>query len=118
VGALHCALYSKPAIIGGKIIRCGNRRGANGNAVMAQGKPAIAFIGFGEAGQAIAAGLHDADAAEMTAWDILFPQAEGMSLRRATAPHPPPMQSSARKSSSLRSLPRRASMPPNRSSRT
>jgi 3-hydroxyisobutyrate dehydrogenase-like beta-hydroxyacid dehydrogenase len=50
---------------------------------MANGKPAIAFIGFGEAGQAIAAGLHEAGAAEMTAWDILFPRAEGMSLRRA-----------------------------------
>jgi 3-hydroxyisobutyrate dehydrogenase-like beta-hydroxyacid dehydrogenase len=82
-GRLHCAVYSKPAIIGGKVIRRDNRRSANGNAVMAQDKPAIAFIGFGEAGQAIAAGLHDADAAEMTAWDILFPQAEGMSLRRA-----------------------------------
>jgi 3-hydroxyisobutyrate dehydrogenase-like beta-hydroxyacid dehydrogenase len=31
---------------------------------MANGKPAIAFIGFGEAGQAIAAGLHEAGAAE------------------------------------------------------
>jgi len=40
---------------------------------MAKGKPRIAFIGFGEAGQAIAAGLHDAGAARMTAWDILFP---------------------------------------------
>jgi 3-hydroxyisobutyrate dehydrogenase-like beta-hydroxyacid dehydrogenase len=50
---------------------------------MANAKPAIAFIGFGEAGQAIAAGLHEADAAEMTAWDILFPKAEGVSLRRA-----------------------------------
>ena len=40
---------------------------------MANGKPRIAFIGFGEAGQAIAAGLHDDDAAQMTAWDILFP---------------------------------------------
>ena len=39
---------------------------------MANGKPKIAFIGFGEAGQAIAAGLYDADAAQMTAWDILF----------------------------------------------
>jgi 3-hydroxyisobutyrate dehydrogenase-like beta-hydroxyacid dehydrogenase len=56
---------------------------ANGNAAMGNGKPAIAFIGFGEAGQAIAAGLRDADAAEMAAWDILFPRAEGMSLRRA-----------------------------------
>lgn len=50
---------------------------------MGNGKPAIAFIGFGEAGQAIAAGLRDTDAAEMAAWDILFPRAEGMSLRRA-----------------------------------
>jgi 3-hydroxyisobutyrate dehydrogenase-like beta-hydroxyacid dehydrogenase len=44
---------------------------------MADGKPRIAFIGFGEAGQAIAAGLHDADAAAMTAWDILFPPSRG-----------------------------------------
>jgi 3-hydroxyisobutyrate dehydrogenase-like beta-hydroxyacid dehydrogenase len=50
---------------------------------MANGKPRIAFIGFGEAGQAIAAGLHEADAAQMTAWDILFPDATGNSLRRA-----------------------------------
>jgi 3-hydroxyisobutyrate dehydrogenase-like beta-hydroxyacid dehydrogenase len=50
---------------------------------MANGKPRIAFIGFGEAGQAIAAGLHEADAAQMTAWDILFPDATGDSLRRA-----------------------------------
>jgi 3-hydroxyisobutyrate dehydrogenase-like beta-hydroxyacid dehydrogenase len=50
---------------------------------MANGKPRIAFIGFGEAGQAIAAGLHDADAARMTAWDILFPHAAGNNLRRA-----------------------------------
>jgi 3-hydroxyisobutyrate dehydrogenase-like beta-hydroxyacid dehydrogenase len=50
---------------------------------MANGKPRITFIGFGEAGQAIAAGLHDADAAVMTAWDILFPQGAGSKLRRA-----------------------------------
>ena len=51
---------------------------------MANGKPRIAFIGFGEAGQAIAAGLHDASAAQITAWDILFPQgATGDKLRRA-----------------------------------
>jgi 3-hydroxyisobutyrate dehydrogenase-like beta-hydroxyacid dehydrogenase len=50
---------------------------------MANGKPRIAFIGFGEAGQAIAAGLHDAEAAEMTAWDILFPQGAGNELRHA-----------------------------------
>ena len=51
---------------------------------MANGKPRIAFIGFGEAGQAIAAGLHDASAAQVTAWDILFPQgATSDKLRRA-----------------------------------
>jgi 3-hydroxyisobutyrate dehydrogenase-like beta-hydroxyacid dehydrogenase len=50
---------------------------------MANGKPRLTFIGFGEAGQAIAAGLHDADAAVMTAWDILFPQSAGSKLRRA-----------------------------------
>jgi 3-hydroxyisobutyrate dehydrogenase-like beta-hydroxyacid dehydrogenase len=50
---------------------------------MANGKPRIAFIGFGEAGQAIAAGLHDTEAAEMTAWDILFPQGAGNELRHA-----------------------------------
>jgi 3-hydroxyisobutyrate dehydrogenase-like beta-hydroxyacid dehydrogenase len=49
----------------------------------ANGRPKIALIGFGEAGQAVAAGLHDADAAQMTAWDILFPDAAGSPLLRA-----------------------------------
>src|SRR5271169_6574524 len=48
------------------------------------GKPALCFIGFGEAGQAIAAGLHEAGAVErMSAWDILFPLSEGEKLVRA-----------------------------------
>ena len=54
---------------------------------------AIAFIGFGEAGQAIAAGLREAGAGrkphmaawDMTAWDILFPMREGEKLRQAAA---------------------------------
>ncbi len=50
---------------------------------MARSKTRIAFIGFGEAGQAIAAGLHEANAAQMTAWDILFPRPPGDRLRRA-----------------------------------
>ena len=50
---------------------------------MTEGKPRITFIGFGEAGQAIAAGLRDADAAVMAAWDILFPHDAGSKLRRA-----------------------------------
>jgi 3-hydroxyisobutyrate dehydrogenase-like beta-hydroxyacid dehydrogenase len=50
---------------------------------MPNGKPTIAFIGFGEAGQAIAAGLHEAGVETMAAWDILFPQAAAEKLKRA-----------------------------------
>jgi 3-hydroxyisobutyrate dehydrogenase-like beta-hydroxyacid dehydrogenase len=46
-------------------------------------KPALCFIGFGEAGQAIAAGLREAGIERIAAWDILFPQAAGERLRRA-----------------------------------
>jgi len=48
-------------------------------------KPAICFIGFGEAGQAMAAGLREAGVKRISAWDILFPQAEGERLKRAGA---------------------------------
>jgi 3-hydroxyisobutyrate dehydrogenase-like beta-hydroxyacid dehydrogenase len=50
---------------------------------MRNGKPAICFIGFGEAGQAIASGLHEAGVETMSAWDILFPQRDGEKLRQA-----------------------------------
>jgi 3-hydroxyisobutyrate dehydrogenase-like beta-hydroxyacid dehydrogenase len=50
---------------------------------MPNGKPTLAFIGFGEAGQAIAAGLREAGVETMAAWDILFPQAAGEKLKRA-----------------------------------
>ena len=52
---------------------------------MLNGKPAICFIGFGEAGQAIAAGLYEAGLERMSAWDILFPQREGGKPRQAGA---------------------------------
>jgi 3-hydroxyisobutyrate dehydrogenase-like beta-hydroxyacid dehydrogenase len=45
--------------------------------------PRVSFIGFGEAGQAIAAGLRDAGIERIAAWDILFPQAEGERLKAA-----------------------------------
>src|ERR1035441_4444436 len=45
--------------------------------------PRVSFIGFGEAGQAIAAGLHDAGIERIAAWDILFPRAEGTRLKAA-----------------------------------
>jgi 3-hydroxyisobutyrate dehydrogenase-like beta-hydroxyacid dehydrogenase len=44
----------------------------------------LCFIGFGEAGQAIAAGLRDAGTVgPMSAWDILFPKPEGEKLVKA-----------------------------------
>jgi 3-hydroxyisobutyrate dehydrogenase-like beta-hydroxyacid dehydrogenase len=49
---------------------------------MPNGKPTICFIGFGEAGQAIASGLREAGVETISAWDILFPQREGDKLRR------------------------------------
>lgn len=45
--------------------------------------PRVAFIGFGEAGQAIAAGLRGEGVERVAAWDILFPQADGAGLKAA-----------------------------------
>ena len=45
--------------------------------------PRLAFIGFGEAGQAMAAGLRGEGIEQIAAWDILFPAAEGERLRHA-----------------------------------
>ena len=50
---------------------------------MPDNKPALCFIGFGEAGQAIAAGLRDEGVVRVAAWDILFPEAKGEKLKRA-----------------------------------
>ncbi len=52
---------------------------------MPNARPRIAFIGFGEAGQAIAAGLRDEGVERMAAWDILLPQSAGEKLRQAAA---------------------------------
>jgi 3-hydroxyisobutyrate dehydrogenase-like beta-hydroxyacid dehydrogenase len=61
-------------------------RASQGMGLMQNGKPTLCFIGFGEAGQAIAAGLRDAGTAgPMSAWDILFPQPEGAKLVKAAA---------------------------------
>ncbi len=55
-----------------------------GKGLMQNGKPTLCFIGFGEAGQAIAAGLRDAGTVgPMSAWDILFPKADGEKLKQA-----------------------------------
>ena len=50
---------------------------------MAGANPAVAFIGFGEAGQAIAAGLHESGVTTVAAWDILFPEPAGERLKQA-----------------------------------
>jgi 3-hydroxyisobutyrate dehydrogenase-like beta-hydroxyacid dehydrogenase len=50
---------------------------------MNSNKPRLCFIGFGEAGQAIASGLRDAGVESIAAWDILFPKDEGARLRQA-----------------------------------
>lgn len=46
-------------------------------------KPHVSFIGFGEAGQAIASGLRETGIERIAAWDILFPVAEGARLKAA-----------------------------------
>ena len=38
--------------------------------------PRVSFIGFGEAGQAIASGLRESGIERIAAWDILFPEPE------------------------------------------
>jgi 3-hydroxyisobutyrate dehydrogenase-like beta-hydroxyacid dehydrogenase len=45
--------------------------------------PRISFIGFGEAGQAIASGLRDEGIERIAAWDILFPESAGAHLKAA-----------------------------------
>src|SRR5215813_3149243 len=47
--------------------------------------PRISFIGFGEAGQAIASGLRETGIERVAAWDILFPDAAGAPLKAAAA---------------------------------
>lgn len=49
----------------------------------AENLPKLCFIGFGEAGQALASGLQEAGVKVEMAWDILFPEAEGERLRQA-----------------------------------
>ena len=45
--------------------------------------PRISFIGFGEAGQAVASGLREAGIERIAAWDILFPESAGDKLKAA-----------------------------------
>jgi 3-hydroxyisobutyrate dehydrogenase-like beta-hydroxyacid dehydrogenase len=47
--------------------------------------PRVSFIGFGEAGQAVASGLRESGVERIAAWDILFPQTGGERLKTAGA---------------------------------
>ena len=47
--------------------------------------PRVSFIGFGEAGQAIASGLRESGIERITTWDILFPESTGAKLKAAGA---------------------------------
>src|SRR5262245_59838551 len=47
--------------------------------------PSLCFIGFGEAGQALASGLREAGVHSIAAWDILFPERDGERLKAAGA---------------------------------
>jgi 3-hydroxyisobutyrate dehydrogenase-like beta-hydroxyacid dehydrogenase len=49
----------------------------------AVGSPKVAFIGFGEAGQALAGGLREAGVAHVAAWDIVFADCAGARLKEA-----------------------------------
>jgi 3-hydroxyisobutyrate dehydrogenase-like beta-hydroxyacid dehydrogenase len=43
----------------------------------------LCFIGFGEAGQAMAAGLAEAGVSDIVAWDVLLADAKGQGIRAA-----------------------------------
>jgi 3-hydroxyisobutyrate dehydrogenase-like beta-hydroxyacid dehydrogenase len=45
--------------------------------------PRLCFIGFGEAGQAIASGLRETGIEAVAAWDVLFPSDDGAKLKQA-----------------------------------
>jgi 3-hydroxyisobutyrate dehydrogenase-like beta-hydroxyacid dehydrogenase len=80
------ASYRPPAPLQTARRTCHHRLAAatlKGIIAMHNRNPAICFIGFGEAGQAIAAGLRETGVEKMSAWDILLPQREGEKLRQA-----------------------------------
>ncbi len=71
----HC----KPRREGAIIARAAKRSGFR----MPNVQSTLCFIGFGEAGQAIALGLREAGVQSMSAWDIMFSRREGDKLRQA-----------------------------------
>src|SRR6185295_16925192 len=67
-----------------RALRCARATQARG-LMSSSNKPRLCFIGFGEAGQAIAAGLREAGVDNISAWDILFQKNEGARLKEAGA---------------------------------
>jgi 3-hydroxyisobutyrate dehydrogenase-like beta-hydroxyacid dehydrogenase len=86
---------------------------------MRSNTPRLCFIGFGEAGQAIASGLRDAGVEAIAVWDILLPTADGNPLRAAGAQIGARIAGSATAtSSSRRSPPHQVCKPRSRWNRT
>src|SRR5204863_6221337 len=77
----------RPEICGGRPQRsaldCSDIRTPGTPIMPNRNTPRLCFIGFGEAGQAIASGLRDTGIEAIAAWDILFPAAEGAALKQA-----------------------------------
>jgi 3-hydroxyisobutyrate dehydrogenase-like beta-hydroxyacid dehydrogenase len=77
--AIKSVISAQSAIAAGKVAAMAARNNMPNN------KPALCFIGFGEAGQAIATGLREEGVERIAAWDILFPMAAGEKLKAAAA---------------------------------
>ncbi len=54
-----------------------------GDSMTRRNTPRISFIGFGEAGQALASGLREGGIERVAAWDILFTESGGAKLKAA-----------------------------------
>lgn len=81
---LRCERHGHPAAIERNALYYGNRTSPVEDTNMpTHNTPRLCFIGFGEAGQAIASGLRDTGIEAIAAWDTLFPADEGAGLRQA-----------------------------------
>jgi hypothetical protein len=77
------AAVSEFADIGAFTVNCATSfESRDEHDMVAENTPRLGFIGFGEAGQALASGLQEDGVKTETAWDILFPEADkGARLR-------------------------------------
>jgi 3-hydroxyisobutyrate dehydrogenase-like beta-hydroxyacid dehydrogenase len=80
------AAVSEFADIGAFTVNCATSfESRDEHDMVAENTPRLGFIGFGEAGQALASGLQEDGVKTETAWDILFPEADKGARLRQTA---------------------------------